>query len=62
MLTRGVERGELKFSADVKLLAEIIWDVYVANYRRAIFDAWSVEALLSRLSDQLKVILAGARA
>ena len=62
VLTRGVERGELKTDADVKLLAEIIWDVYVANYRRAIFDAWSVEALLSRLSDQLKVILAGARA
>ena len=62
VLTRGAERGELKSEADVKLLAEIIWDVYVANYRRAIFDAWSVEALLSRLSDQLKVILAGARA
>jgi len=62
VLTRGVERGELKTDADVKLLAEIIWDVYVANYRRAIFDAWSVEALLSRLSAQLKVILAGARA
>ena len=62
VLNRGVERGELKSESDVKLLAEIIWDVYVANYRRAIFDAWSVEALLSRLSDQLKVILAGARA
>lgn len=62
VLTRGADRGELKTDADVKLLAEIIWDVYVANYRRAIFDAWSVEALLSRLSDQLKVILAGARA
>ena len=62
VLTRGVERGELKSTADVKLVAEIIWDVYVANYRRAIFDGWTVEALLTRLSDQLKVILAGARA
>lgn len=62
VLTRGTDRGELKKDADVKLLAEIIWDVYVANYRRAIFDAWTVEALLTRLSDQLKVILAGARA
>lgn len=62
VLLRGVERGELKAGIDTKLLAEIIWDVYVANYRRAIFDAWTVEALLSRLSDQLKVILAGARA
>jgi AcrR family transcriptional regulator len=62
VLTRGVERGELKTDSDTKLLAEIIWDVYVANYRKAIFDAWTVESLLSRLSDQLKVILAGARA
>jgi AcrR family transcriptional regulator len=62
VLTRGVERGELKTDSDTKLLAEIIWDVYVANYRKAIFDAWTVEALLSRLSAQLKVILAGARA
>lgn len=62
VLAHGVERGELKTGIDAKLLAEIIWDVYVANYRRAIFDAWSVEALLARLSEQLKVILAGARA
>ena len=62
VLTRGVERGELKAAADTKLLAEIIWDVYVANYRKAIFDAWTVESLLARLGDQLKVILAGARA
>ncbi|MBO9708664.1 MAG: TetR/AcrR family transcriptional regulator [Caulobacter sp.] len=62
VLERGVERGELKAGVDVKLLAEIIWDVYVANYRRAIFDAWTVEALLARFAEQLKVILAGARA
>jgi len=62
VLQRGVDEGELKRGFDAKLLAEIVWDVYVANYRRAVFDSWSVEALLARLSDQLKVILAGARA
>lgn len=61
-LQRGVDEGRLKKDIDAKLLAEIIWDVYVANYRRAVYDGWSVEALLARLSDQLKVILAGARA
>ncbi|MET3663461.1 TetR/AcrR family transcriptional regulator [Caulobacter sp. 1776] len=59
---RGVEQGQLKKDIDAKLLAEITWDVYVANYRRAVYDGWSVEALLARLSDQLKVIFAGARA
>lgn len=61
-LQRSVDEGQLKKDIDAKLLAEIVWDVYVANYRRAVYDGWSVEALLARLSDQLKVILAGARA
>ena len=58
---RGIDQGQLKSGIDAKLLAEITWDVYVANYRRAVFDGWTVEALLARLSDQLKVIFAGAR-
>ena len=61
-LQRGVDQGQLKADIDGKLLAEMAWDVYVANYRRAVYDGWSVEALLARLSNQLKVILAGARA
>ncbi|ATC23694.1 TetR/AcrR family transcriptional regulator [Caulobacter vibrioides] len=61
-LQRAVDEGQLKKDIDAKLLAEIVWDVYVANYRRAVYDGWSVEALLARLSDQLKVIFAGARA
>ena len=61
-LQRAIDEGQLKKDIDAKLLAEITWDVYVANYRRAVYDGWSVEALLARLSDQLKVIFAGARA
>lgn len=61
-LRRGVDQGQLKTDIDAKLLAEIVWDVYVANYRRAVYDGWSVDALLARLSDQLKIIFAGARA
>jgi len=61
-LQRGIDQGQLKADIDGKLLAEMTWDVYVANYRRAVYDGWSVEALLARLSDQLKVIFAGARA
>lgn len=59
---RGIDQGQLKSDINAKLLAEMTWDVYVANYRRAVFDGWSADALLARLSDQLKVIFAGARA
>lgn len=61
-LQRGIDQGQLKKDIDAKLLAEITFDVYVANYRRAVYDGWTVDALLARLSDQLKVIFAGARA
>jgi AcrR family transcriptional regulator len=59
---RGIDQGQLKAGIDAKLLAEITWDVYVANYRRAVFDGWTTDALLARLAEQLKVIFAGARA
>jgi AcrR family transcriptional regulator len=61
-LRRGVEQKQLKADVDAKLLAEIVWDVYLANYRRAVYDGWSVDALLERLSNQLKIILASVRA
>jgi AcrR family transcriptional regulator len=61
-IRRGVEQKQLKADVDAQLLAEIVWDVYLANYRRAVYDGWSVGALLERLSNQLKIILAGVRA
>ena len=62
VVQRAVDRGELKSGFDGKLLAEITWDVYVANYRRAVFDNWAADALLARLADQIKIIFASARA
>lgn len=61
-LQRGVEQKQLKADVDAKLLAEIVWDVYLANYRRAVYDGWSVDALIERLTAQLKIIFAGVRA
>ncbi|MFT4251286.1 MAG: TetR/AcrR family transcriptional regulator [Caulobacter sp.] len=61
-LERGVKSGELKADVNAKLVAEIAWDVYVANYRRAVFDGWTVENLVAHLREQLTLILAGVRA
>ena len=57
----GVKRGELKSSADSRLVAEMIWDAYIANYRRALFGDWGADQLKSRLADQIAVILDGLR-
>jgi AcrR family transcriptional regulator len=61
-LRRGVECGELSQRADLRLISATLWDVYLAGYRRAVFDGWTADDLTSRLSDQIRLILAGARA
>ena len=61
ILNRGVERGELSKDADLRLIAEILWDAYVANYRRSLFDDWSQDRLIARISAQIDLVLSGAR-
>jgi AcrR family transcriptional regulator len=59
VLRAGVESGELSAALDVDLIAEMLWDNYVANYRRAIFDGWDIEALRARMATQIEVLLDG---
>ena len=59
LLARGAERGEIKPGGDLGLAAELLWDAYVANFRRALFDDWSVERLVQRMRAQTRLILAG---
>lgn len=61
-LRRAIARGELRQDAEVILLSEMLWDAYAANYRRAVFDNWGLDALMARFAQQTQVILAGARA
>ncbi len=61
-LTRGVAAGELKADSEqVRLAAELLWDAYVSNYRRALFDGWSTERLIERVREQVSLVLAGLR-
>jgi len=59
VLRAGVDAGELSATLDVDLIAEMLWDSYVANYRRAIFDGWDIEALGARMATQIEVLLDG---
>jgi len=47
--------------ADVSLVSEMIWDVYVSILRRAALDGLTLEAVKVRIGDQVGTILAGAR-
>ncbi len=61
MIDRAVKRGELRAGVDARLVAEMIWDSYISNYRRALFGDWGVDQLNARLADQISVIIEGLR-
>ena len=62
ILSRGVDKGELKASPDqIRLAAEVLWDAYVGNYRRAVFDDWNADRLTERVREQIQLVLAGLR-
>lgn len=61
LIESAVRRGELKAGVDARLIAEMVWDVYMANYRRALFGDWGAAQLKARLADQIGVILDGSR-
>ena len=61
-LRRGRARGELKDGCDLTLIAEILWDAYIANYRRALFDSWTQEQLVALSRRQIALVLSGQRA
>jgi AcrR family transcriptional regulator len=58
-LRTGVEAGEIAESLDRALVAELLWDAYLANYHRAVFDGWSLEALTARVQAQTRLVLCG---
>ena len=62
ILKAAQERSELSKGANVPLMAQMLWDSYLANYRHAAFNGWGLEQLKSRLRDQIAIILGGARA
>ncbi len=45
----------------MRLAAELLWDAYVSNYRRALFDGWTVDRLIERMQQQIKLVLASLR-
>ena len=60
-LEAGVARGELIAEADIGLLRDIVWEIYLSGYRVAVYDNLTAEAMITRLGGQLRLILAGVR-
>ena len=58
----AVARGELTPRIDVSLVADTLWDCYVANYRCAIFAGFDAAHLTHRIGDQIDLLLTGQHA
>lgn len=61
VLREGSATGQLRQELDVRLVVEMLWDSYLANYRRAAFDSWSLETLRARLAEQIALVVNGLR-
>ncbi|MBN9480897.1 MAG: TetR/AcrR family transcriptional regulator [Bordetella sp.] len=57
LLQAGVREGELRQDADLPMLARLIWDVFIANFRFAAYDGWGIEELTPHIRKQLELIL-----
>jgi AcrR family transcriptional regulator len=61
LLRHGVHTGEMRADFDVRLISDMLWDAFINNFRRGVFDDWTIQQLLERLSAQIEVILAGLK-
>jgi AcrR family transcriptional regulator len=61
LLDGAAKAGELRSDFDRELLADMMWDTYLANYRRAVFGGWGLDALNARLEQQVGLLLAAVR-
>ncbi|WP_313575529.1 TetR/AcrR family transcriptional regulator [Brevundimonas sp.] len=58
ILQAGVREGELRQDVDLPMLARLIWDVFINNFRFAAYDNWGIEELTPHIRKQLELILA----
>ena len=52
--------GELAADVDLQLVAETLFASYIANYRRAAYDAWTVQDLAELMEKHIRLVLCGA--
>jgi hypothetical protein len=58
VLKRGVTTGQLSPSINADLVAEMLWESYLANFRHGILGSWTAEAVRRRMVEQVDVLLA----
>ena len=59
VLTQGVARGELRPDLDVSLARELIYGVYIGNWRRAWHAGWDPERTAGYVQDKIRLLFGG---
>ena len=59
VLQAGIAKGELRQDIDVSMIARMVWDIYLSNFRRAAFDNWGIEELTPLVRKQMDTLLGG---
>lgn len=57
ILQAGVRDGELGQDIDQLLLARLIWEVFISNFRFAAYDNWGIEELTPHVRKQLDLVM-----
>jgi AcrR family transcriptional regulator len=60
VLDRGVSAGELGATCDLELFTDTVWDLFVENYRQALFKRLDMDQLTARLKRQIDFLMNGA--
>lgn len=58
-LQKGNRTGELNSRFDMRVVTDVIWEMFLAGYRPAAFEGLAVETQIDRLADRIDVVLAG---
>lgn len=59
LLNAAIQRGEVSEALEVALTSEFVWDAYMANFRGAVFEQWTLDDIMRRTRSQLDRILCG---
>lgn len=61
-LAAGVQRRELAGEVEASLRGRMLFELYLGNFRHAVFDEWDMAKIRKRMADQIRIVLAGVRA
>lgn len=61
VLQQAIDNRQLKAGLDIDLIADLLWQAYLSNYRLAVFDNHGEDQLNRRMERQIELVLNGVQ-